>query len=156
MNQKSKVQCPKSNVCDINSDSLPQEVFIAKIKKFEDVESWKKARRLTKRVYSATSASRSTRDFSLKDQIRRASVSILSNIAEGFERGGDKEFLQFLAIAKGSCGEVRAQLYVALDQEYMSQEEFEELCGITTEVGQLLSGLMKYLKESDLRGNRYR
>ena len=129
---------------------------MAKTKKFEDIESWKKARRLTKQVYTVTSARGFTRDFGLKDQIRRASVSILSNIAEGFERGGDKEFLQFLAIAKGSCGEVRSQLYVALDQEYLSQDEFEELSRSATEVSQLLSGLMKYLKESDLRGNRYR
>ncbi len=89
---------------------------MAKIKQFEDIESWKKARRLTKEIYDATSAGKFVRDFGLKDQIRRAAVSILSNIAEGFERGGDKEFLQFLAVAKGSCGELRAQLYVALDQ----------------------------------------
>ena len=127
-----------------------------KIKKFEEIESWKNSRSLTKRIYKVTSSGTFTRDFGLKDQIRRASVSILSNIAEGFERGGDKEFLQFLAIAKGSCGEVRSQLYVALDQEYLSQDEFEELSRSATEVSQLLSGLMKYLKESDLRGNRYR
>ena len=127
-----------------------------KIKKFEEIESWKNSRSLTKRIYKVTSSGTFTRDFGLKDQIRRASVSILSNIAEGFERGGDKEFLQFLAIAKGSCGEVRSQLYVALDQEYLSQDEFKELSRSATEVSQLLSGLMKYLKESDLRGNRYR
>lgn len=74
-----------------------------RIKKFEDLESWKKARRLTNGIYEATAAGSFTRDFGLKDQIRRASISILSNIAEGFERGGDKEFLQFLAMAKGSC-----------------------------------------------------
>jgi four helix bundle protein len=73
-----------------------------KIKKFEDLESWKKSRKLTNRIYEATGTGRFTRDFGLKDQIRRASISILSNIAEGFERGGDKEFLQFLAVAKGS------------------------------------------------------
>jgi four helix bundle protein len=91
----------------------------------------------------------------LKDQIRRASVSVLSNIAEGFERGGDKEFLQFLALAKGSCGEVRAQLYVALDQGYVSADVFERLSKKATEVSQLISGLMKYLKGSALRGNKY-
>ena len=83
---------------------------MVKITKFEDIESWKKARRLTKEIYQTTATGGFVRDFGLKDQIRRASVSVLSNIAEGFERGGDKEFLQFLAIAKGSCGEVRAQL----------------------------------------------
>lgn len=89
-----------------------------KIRKFEDLESWKKARKLTNTIYEATGTGTFTRDFGLKDQIRRASVSILSNIAEGFQRGGDKEFLQFLAVAKGSCGEVRAQLYIAVDQGY--------------------------------------
>ena len=82
---------------------------MAKIKKFEEIKSWKKARTLTKEIYEVTSISSFRRDFGLKDQIRRASVSILSNIAEGFERGGDQEFIQFLAVAKGLCGEVRAQ-----------------------------------------------
>lgn len=83
---------------------------MAKIKKFEDVESWKLAQTLTKRIYEVANPGKFAYDFGLKDQMRRASVSILSNIAEGFERGGDKEFLQFLALAKGSCGEARAQL----------------------------------------------
>lgn len=129
---------------------------MAKIKGFEDIDSWKKARTLTKELYRITSTGRFARDFGLKDQIRRAAVSILSNIAEGFERGGDKEFVQFLAMAKGSCGEVRAQLYVALDQGYFSLTEFDTLAGTATEVGQLISGFIKYLKQSDLRGNRYR
>ncbi len=128
---------------------------MSKIKKFEDIESWKSARKLTKQIYEITAAGEFTRDFGLKDQIRRASVSTLSNIAEGFERGGDQEFLQFLSIAKGSCGEVRAQLYVALDQGYVSAESFETLSKTATEVGRLISGLMKYLKESNLRGNKY-
>src|SRR6267143_950560 len=100
---------------------------MVKISKFEDIESWKKARKLTNEIYQTTTSGDFVRDFGLKDQIRRASVSVLSNIAEGFERGGDKEFLQFLAIAKGSCGEVRAQLYIALDQGYLSQELFDNL-----------------------------
>ena len=129
---------------------------MGKIQKFEDIESWKKARILANEIYRITSRAPFVRDFGLKDQIRRAVVSILSNIAEGFERGGDKEFLQFLAIAKGSCGEVRAQSYVALDQGYVSQLEFEQLTNIAKEVSQLLSGLMKYLKQSDLRGSKFR
>ena len=87
---------------------------MAKVKKFEEIQSWKKARSLTQEVYAETLTGPFSRDFGLRDQMRRAAVSILSNIAEGFERGGDKEFLQFLAIAKGSAGELRAQLYVAL------------------------------------------
>ena len=87
-----------------------------KIKRFEELESWKKARKLTNAIHQATAAERFARDFGLKNQIRRASISVLSNIAEGFERGGDKEFMQFLAQAKGSCGEIRSQLDVDLDQ----------------------------------------
>ena len=83
---------------------------MAKIKKFEDIESWKRARKLANQIYKVSSTGKFDRDFGLKDQMRRASVSILSNIAEGFERGGDNEFLQFLAVAKGSCGEARSIL----------------------------------------------
>ncbi len=127
-----------------------------KIKKFEDIESWKRARRLTNEVYQTTGTGKFASDFGLKDQIRRATISVLSNIAEGFERGGDKEFLQFLAMAKGSCGEVRAQLYIALDQGYLTQEVFEGLSKNAVEIGQLIAGFMKYLSNSDLRGSKYR
>ena len=127
-----------------------------KIKQFEDIESWKSARKLTNEVYKATSSGTFVRDFGLKDQIRRASVSILSNIAEGFERGNDREFAYFLGVAKGSTGEVRAQLYVALDQGYLSASSFEQLSAIAIEIGELLSGFIRYLKQSTLRGNRYR
>src|SRR5438046_8792547 len=126
---------------------------MTRIKNFEDIASWKKGRQLTKNIYDATSTGNFSRDFGLKDQIRRAAISILSNIAEGFERGGDREFLQFLAIAKGSCGEVRAQLYVALDQDYLSEGQFNMLRDHATEISQLLSGLMKYLRQSELRGS---
>ncbi len=129
---------------------------MVKINKFEDIESWKKARELTNDIYQLTTIGLFVRDYGLKDQIRRAAVSILSNIAEGFERGGDKEFLQFLAIAKGSSGEVRAQLYVALDQGYLSLESFNRISKNAVEVGQLLAGLMRYLKGSPLRGSRYK
>ncbi len=129
---------------------------MVKIQRFEEIESWKKARILTREIYETTSTGQFARDFGLKDQIRRAAVSILSNIAEGFERGGDREFSQFLAVAKGSSGEVRAQLYVALDQGYFSQEVFDRLTATAVEVGELLSGFMRYLKGSQLRGSKYR
>lgn len=120
-----------------------------KIERFEDIESWKRARVLTRRVYAITNTGEFARDFGLRDQIRRACVSIMSNIAEGFERGGgDKEFARFLSIAKGSSGEVRAQLYVALDVGYLSQPEFDELTQLALETSRLLSGFMQYLGSS--------
>ena len=126
-----------------------------KIEAFEDIESWKKARELTKLIYQHSKRGEFARDFGLRDQIRRASTSIMSNIAEGFERGGDKEFIQFLSTAKGSCGEVRSQLYVALDQEYMTPATFEPLRQMTVSISRLIAGFMKYLQISDLRGNKY-
>jgi four helix bundle protein len=129
---------------------------MASIKRFEDIESWKRARSFANDVYRITGIGKFSRDFPLRDQIRRAAISILSNIAEGFERGGDNEFLQFLSIAKGSCGEARAQLYVALDQNYITRSEFELLSSSANEVSQLIAGLMKYLRNSTLRGSKYR
>jgi four helix bundle protein len=129
---------------------------MAKVKKFEEIQSWKKSRLLAKEIYHVTRTGPFAKDFGLRDQMRRAAISVLSNIAEGFERGGDKEFLQFLSIAKGSAGELRAQLYVAFDQEYFSREKFESLTTLVREVSQLLSGFMKYLKQSELRGSKIR
>lgn len=129
---------------------------MARIERFEEVDAWKVARELTKSIYQVTSIGDFARDFGLRDQIRRAVVSIISNIAEGFERGGNKEFLQFLSLAKGSCGEVRAQLYVALDQSYLNGEQFQELIEKTARTSRLITGLMKYLNASDLRGSKYR
>ena len=129
---------------------------MAKIEKFEDIESWKLAREITNLVYAMTSNGSFSRDFALCNQIRKASVSILSNIAEGFERGGNKEFLSFLGIAKGSCGEVRCQLYVALDQSYIDKNQFQILSEKLSETSRLISGLMKYLQQSELRGSKFK
>ncbi len=89
------------------------------ITRFEEIEAWQKARQLSAAIYKTTNAGIFSRDFGLRDQIRRAAVSVMSNIAEGFDRGGNKEFIQFLYIAKGSAAEIQAQLYVALDAGYM-------------------------------------
>jgi four helix bundle protein len=122
---------------------------MAKIERFEDIEGWKRARILTRRIYTLTNSGDFARDFGLRDQIRRASVSIMSNIAEGFERGGgDKEFTRYLSIAKGSAGEVRAQLYVALDVGYLPTTEFDEFAQQVTEISRLLSAFMQYLNSS--------
>ena len=96
-------------------------------KRFEEIHAWQAARIITKEIYSLSSSGMFAKDFGFKDQIRRSCVSIMSNIAEGFERSGNKEFIQFLATAKGSAGEVRAQLYVALDQGYVEQSTVREL-----------------------------
>ena len=123
---------------------------------FTEIESWQKARELTKRIYSVSGKNEFSRDFSLKDQIRRASVSIMSNIAEGFERGGNKEFVHFLSLAKGSLGEIRSQLYVASDQRYVIETEFNELMLIANEVGNKIGGLITYLRRSGIKGIKFK
>jgi four helix bundle protein len=123
---------------------------------FEEIEAWQLARELTKRVYDVSDIGAFARDFGLRDQIRRASVSILSNIAEGFERGGTGEFVQFLSAAKGSAGEVRAQLYVALDRKYIDVTTFEELSQLASKISRMISGLMTYLRQSGIRGTKYK
>ena len=127
-----------------------------RIEKFEDIIAWQKARVLTKEIYKCTQVGGFARDYGLKDQIQRASVSTMANVAEGFERDGDKEFTQFLSTSKGSCGEVKSHLYVALDQGYLTPVSFDQLYGQASEVSRLLSGFMTYLRESNLRGSKYR
>jgi four helix bundle protein len=121
---------------------------MAKIERFEDIQAWDQARDLARQVYEVTNSKGFAQDFGLRDQIRRAAVSILSNIAEGFERGGDKEFVKFLYIAKGSCGEVRAQLYVAQDQTYINEEIFQNLTNRCLSISKMIAGLISYLKKS--------
>ena len=128
---------------------------MGKIERFEDIESWKLAREAVNLVYAATRVDAFARDFALCNQIRRACISILFNIAEGFERSGNKEFLQFLSVAKGSCGEVRAQLYIALDQKYLDEATFEKISDKLLATSRLISGLMRYLQQSELRGSKF-
>ena len=118
-----------------------------KVEHFEDLIAWQKSRELTRQIYSVTSKGPIAKDFGLRDQIRRASVSIMSNLAEGFERGGRSEFHQFVVIAKASCAEVRSQLYVALDVEYITEEQFEQLYNLTIEVSRILGGLRSALQK---------
>ena len=126
------------------------------IKQFEDLEIWQKARELSLLIYQISSLSGFVKDYGLKDQIRRSSVSILSNISEGFERGGNKEFKQFLSYAKGSCGELRAQLYVALDQQYISNDDFKCITDKALNLSRMISGFIKYLQKSNFKGNKYK
>lgn len=113
-----------------------------KIEKFEDIISWQKAKEATLIVYDCFSG---CRDFSLRDQIQRAAVSVMNNIAEGFERKSNKEFKQFLFIAKGSSGEVRSMLYLALERKYINKSRFDDLYQRSIEISKLLSGLIKTL-----------
>ena len=113
-----------------------------KIEKFEDIIAWQKSKELTLEVYKQF---KNCKDFSFKSQIERASVSIMNNTAEGFERYTNKEFRNFLFIAKGSCGEVRSMLYLALELGYVSKDEFEKLYNLSIEISKLLSGFIKTL-----------
>ena len=114
---------------------------MSKVKRFEDLITWQKARILTTDVYRITCQGDFAKDFGLRDQIQRASLSTMSNIAEGFERGGRGEFHQFLKIAKASCAEVRSQLYIALDIGYLNEAEFKKLMNQAEEVGRIIGGL---------------
>lgn len=113
-----------------------------RIKKFEDIIAWKKAGELTINIYKEFKI---CRDFSFKDQIQRAAVSIMNNIAEGFERRTNKEFINFLYIAKGSCGEVRSILYLAIKLNYISEDNFKTNYKLSIEISRLISGLIKTL-----------
>lgn len=119
---------------------------MASAERFEELEVWQRARELTNDVYRLSATASFAKDFGLRDQIRRASVSVLSNIAEGFERNSDADFGRFLLIAKGSAGEVRAQLYVALDQDYLDERTFLAAKKKVERVSRLLSRLIAYLK----------
>lgn len=126
------------------------------IQKFEDIDAWQKARVLTREVYAVTADGAFAKDFGLRDQIRRAAVSVMSNIAEGFDRGGVREFIQFLFIAKGSAAEVQAQLYVALDAGYINQDQFQKLYSETEATARMIAGLLRYLQNSDFKGAKYK
>jgi four helix bundle protein len=126
------------------------------IKRYEDIQGWQKARELTNLVYNITKQGIFARDFGLRDQIRRAAVSVMSNIAEGFERGGQAEFIQFLFIAKSSAGEVQSQLYVAIDQEYITPEQFRQGYELCAETMRLIGGFITYLRKSPIKGPKYK
>ena len=119
---------------------------MARIERFEDVQAWQKARVLVREIYRVSGEGPFSRDFGLRDQIRRAAVSVMSNIAEGFERNSDNELRRFLFIAKGSCGEVVSQLYVALDLGYLSEQEFLALQELARDVSRVTGGFLRYLE----------
>jgi four helix bundle protein len=127
-----------------------------KVRQFEDLDIYKQARDLTNAIYRITRSTAFSKDYGLVDQIRRAAVSIMSNIAEGFERGTNAEFIQFLYIAKGSCGEVRAQLAIALDQKYIGHDAYKDLTDLARLVSGMIGNLIQYLKGSTFKGSKFK
>ena len=122
-----------------------------KVQRFEDLIAWQKARELTKRVYQLTRMEPFCRDFGLANQIQRSAVSIMSNLAEGFERGSSSDFHKFIVIAKASCAEVRSQLYVALDIGYLNEDSFNRIHQLALEVSKIIGGLKSSVNKAKLK-----
>ena len=127
-----------------------------KIEQYEDSEVWSLSREFAKEIYNITRSGIIARDFSFRDQMRRSAVSIMANIAEGFERGGNKEFIQFLYIAKASCGELRSQLYRAFDRSYIEQKEFDQISTHAKKISSLIQKFIKYLENTETKGIKYK
>lgn len=119
---------------------------MARIERFEEIEAWKKARELTREVYRKTSSAIFGKDVGLRDQLQRASVSTMANIAEGFDGGSNREFIKFLGYAFRSATEVQSHLYVALDQGYITQRDFDSIYDLTVQAKNLVRGFMRYLR----------
>lgn len=126
------------------------------IKQFEDMEIWQKARQICQGIFEIREKSGLKTDFKLYDQINGSSGSVMDNIAEGFERNGNKEFGQFLSIAKASCGETRSQLYRVWDRKYIDKTEFDDYFNKLMSLGKQISALMSYLKKSELTGSKFK
>lgn len=129
---------------------------MASIKQFEDIISWQQARILCAKIGVLVEEERFKKNFRLIDQLEGSTGSIMDNIAEGFERSGNREFIQYLSIAKASCGETRSQLYRALDRNYINQTEFQELYDLVIYISNLIQKMMGYLSTSPLKGTKYK
>ena len=129
---------------------------MGKIESFEDIEAWQLAREICNDVYHLIETTSLGRNFALRDQMDRCSGSVMDNIAEGFERNGNKEFIQFLSIAKASCGELRSQLYRTFDRKYIDEETFEHLKQKVTVEGKKIGAFINYLSKSDYKGYKYK
>lgn len=128
---------------------------MATVRSFEDLEVWKRARAFSKRVYDLTQEGSFAKDFSLKDQINKSTGSVMDNIAEGFDRGGNREFVQFLSYAKGSISESRSQLFRALDHKHIGDDLFNELNEEAIGIGKMIGGFMTYLQNSEMKGSKF-
>ena len=127
---------------------------MATFQRFEDIEAWQRAREISRQVYRLTNEGGFARDFGLRDQIRRAAVSVMANIAEGFGRGGNREFSQFPGHSRGSLAELKSHLYVALDAGLIDRAVFDELAALISPTEAQISGLISYLAKSEYRGSR--
>ena len=127
---------------------------MAKIERFEDLQSWQKVRQLTNLIYDITNHNDFSRDYRFRDQIRNAAGSIMHNIAEGFNSGTNMEFIRFLRIARRSASEVQSQLYLALDRQYITQNDQMTIYNLAEETKRLINGLINYLHASSQKGNK--
>lgn len=132
--------------CKVASSKFKAVKRVPRIERFEDIKSWQLAKALVKDIYELAGQASFSKDYSLRDQIQRAAVSIMSNIAEGFERGSKKDFVNFLYIARGSCAEVRSLLYVAFELGYISESRFQQALHQTEEISKAIFGFIRYLK----------
>jgi four helix bundle protein len=128
---------------------------MATLNRFEDIKAWQKAREVDKKIFQYSSRSDFSKDYDLKSQIRRASGSVMDNIAEGFGRGGNREFIQFLGISKGSANEVKSQLYRVLDRDYITDEEFQITYDQMSEVIRMTDSLIGYLTQTEIKGRKF-
>lgn len=133
-----------------------QDLAMSTITKFEDILSWQEARKLNEIIGNLIDDERFEKNFRLISRIEGSAGSIMDNIAEGFERGGNKEFMQFLFIAKGSCSELRSQLYRAIDRRYITEVEFKNISGRALNISSLIQKLINYITKSDLKGAKYK
>lgn len=131
-------------------------IYMATIKRFEDIEAWQKARVLANEIHLISVATGLAKDYRLKDQINASAGSTMDNIAEGFERGGKLEFINFLSIAKGSAGEVKSQLYRLMDRKYINDEKFDELYKLAEDISHMIGGWISYLNKSDIKGTKFK
>lgn len=129
---------------------------MATIERFEQLDVWQKARELSRAIYQHSSNASFSKDFSLRDQINRSAGSVMDNIAEGFEREGKKEFIQFLSYSKSSAAEVRSQLYRAFDRGHLNEAEFQNLLQQSESIGKMIGGFMNYLKRTEIKGLKYK
>ena len=129
---------------------------MSKVERFEDLKTWHLAREICTMIHKLTLKDHCAKDFKLVGQINGSSGSIMDNIAEGFERDGNREFIQFLSISKGSSGETRSQLYRALDYQYISQDEFDAAYNMVLEESKTLKSFIQYLKDSDMKGPKFK